>query len=331
MLMCHEKVSVIIPCYNAYQYIERCLDSVKEQTYNNIEIIIIDDGSTDGSKELIASYAKCHENIISFFQSNMNASIARNKGMELATGTYYLFLDADDMLYKTSIEKMVSIMESDNSDLVIGNYDMINIYDELVSTCHMNMNDTVCNVALELVGKAPCPTTKLYKADLIKNNNLVWGNVRIGQDLNFYLKYLLLCARVSLITDVVYGWRQVDDGMSNAISLRILDIIEAFKDVKMFYNSKGQMDKYNQYIPIIEFQHYYAQMGKQVKFPNYKLRRVIVDYFEYYISRLNVTTCYNYSNFKKEYKKYKVKMLCKFIYLSKWYKWITKSIWKRDN
>ena len=93
-----EKVSVIIPNYNSAKYLGKCLDSVYEQNYPNLEVIIVDDGSTDESWETIQHYQRKHTDMKTYHQENMNASVARNKGMEIATGRYYLFLDSDDIL-----------------------------------------------------------------------------------------------------------------------------------------------------------------------------------------------------------------------------------------
>ena len=107
----NKKVSIIIPNYNAGKYILKCMDSVIKQTYKNIELIVIDDGSNDGSWSIIQEYAKRNENISILHQQNLNASIARNRGIEVATGEYLIFLDSDDILYQEAIEKMVSKIE----------------------------------------------------------------------------------------------------------------------------------------------------------------------------------------------------------------------------
>lgn len=101
-----EKVSIIIPVYNCEMYIKKCLDSVLLQTYKNIEVIIIDDGSTDMSRRIINEYIKKDERIKLITQKNMGASQARNNGINFCNGEYIVFLDGDDTLNKYYVEKL---------------------------------------------------------------------------------------------------------------------------------------------------------------------------------------------------------------------------------
>lgn len=114
-----KKVSVIMPCYNKAEYVEEAIESVLKQTYNNIEIIVVNDGSTDNSSEVIKSISDRNENII-FFDEKENRGVvwARNFGIAKATGEFILPLDADDTIQATFIEKAVRILER-NSKMVI--------------------------------------------------------------------------------------------------------------------------------------------------------------------------------------------------------------------
>lgn len=104
--MKEELVSIIIPVYNVLPYLENCLNSVLNQTYKNIEVILINDGSTDGSGEICDKYASQDERIIVFHQKNRGQSVARNVGLELAKGKYVSFVDSDDYINKKMIEKL---------------------------------------------------------------------------------------------------------------------------------------------------------------------------------------------------------------------------------
>lgn len=106
------KVSIIIPLYNAEQYIAECLDSVVKQTYKNIEIIIVDDGSTDGSLDIVKSLYSGEKRIILLSQENKGASAARNVGLQRATGKYIQFLDADDKLDENKIQIQMDLLKS---------------------------------------------------------------------------------------------------------------------------------------------------------------------------------------------------------------------------
>ena len=185
-----KRVSVIIPNYNAGRYIDKCINSVLNQTYKNIELIIIDDGSIDESLNIIKEYSNKYKNILVMRQQNLNASIARNRGIENASGRYLMFIDSDDILYPDAIKKMVEIIEKDESDMVIGNFYVIDERDILKEKCIFTEEDRVEDKPIILNKIAPNPSNKLYRLDIIEKYNIVFGNVRIGQDLNFYLKYL---------------------------------------------------------------------------------------------------------------------------------------------
>lgn len=115
------KISVIIPAYNTEKYIERCIKSILAQTYKNIEIIIIDDGSTDNTNNICRKYKENHDNFIFIRKNNEGAAEARNDGLKIATGDYITFVDSDDWVEKTYIEKVVGIIEKSKCEILINN------------------------------------------------------------------------------------------------------------------------------------------------------------------------------------------------------------------
>ncbi|WP_339316210.1 glycosyltransferase [Oceanobacillus sp. FSL W7-1304] len=111
-------ISIIIPVYNVEEYLQECLDSVLHQTYKNIEIIAINDGSSDNSLEILKTYALKNENIKIISQENSGQSVARNKGIKIATGKYIYFLDSDDYILPETFEHLIGTMEENNLDLI---------------------------------------------------------------------------------------------------------------------------------------------------------------------------------------------------------------------
>lgn len=118
MTVIEEKVSVIIPVYNCRAWVKRCLDSVLEQTYQNLEVLVIDDGSEDGSAEIIESLARKDSRVQYFFQSNQGVASARNRGLMEASGGVITFVDADDYIEKDMYEKMLTVMKMQDADIV---------------------------------------------------------------------------------------------------------------------------------------------------------------------------------------------------------------------
>ena len=114
-------ISIIIPIYNVEKYLEKCLDSILNQTYKNLEIILIDDGSTDNSPNICNSYCEKDKRIKIIHKNNEGVSSARNKGIELSKGKYIVFIDSDDYVSNEHIEVLYDCIISNNVDLVISN------------------------------------------------------------------------------------------------------------------------------------------------------------------------------------------------------------------
>ena len=119
---CIEKISVIIPVYNDEKYLAQCLDSVLRQTYSNLEIILVDDGSTDSTPELCEKYREKYANIRILHKKNGGVGSSRNAGLEMATGEYVLFVDHDDLLSETHIEELYKLLKKNDADIAVGNF-----------------------------------------------------------------------------------------------------------------------------------------------------------------------------------------------------------------
>ncbi len=118
----NELISVIIPVYNRADYIKRGVDSVLAQKDVNFELILVDDGSTDSSPEIIDEYAKKYSNVIAFHQKNVGVSAARNKGIEICNGDYVFFLDSDDYIVEGALYKLLQCIHESGADMSVGVY-----------------------------------------------------------------------------------------------------------------------------------------------------------------------------------------------------------------
>ena len=112
-------ISVIVPIYNAEQYIDRCLKSILKQTYSNLEVLLIDDGSSDGSSSICKQYELSDNRVHYYHQHNSGVSAARNKGLDIAKGEYIGFCDADDWIESDMYEVLYSMINSSQSDIAI--------------------------------------------------------------------------------------------------------------------------------------------------------------------------------------------------------------------
>lgn len=319
-----KKVSIIIPNYNNSKYIEDCLNSATKQDYPEKEIIVVDDGSTDDSVEKVEKYIKNNKNddVRLIQQSNLNAAIARNNGMKNAAGDYVLFLDSDDLLEEGVLKRMVEYYEKDKTDLVVGGYKEIDEKGHVYGNKRLTNDQAVLEADkdfIRLMSIKPAPSNKLYDFNLIRENNLTWDNVRIGQDLNFYLKYLSLCKKVSLIDLNIYKYRNTPNSMSRSFDFRIFDIVNVFEGVKKYYAQHKKERLFAHYIPMCALKHYSNQMDKQVYYHSFRERKLIVNYFSVCEKQLDYSKCVVNSDFKKLHTKFIIKRTLWPIFTSKLY------------
>ena len=120
MMQDQPSVTILIPCYNGAKFLEACLNSCLSQTYSNIEIIVINDGSTDNSLEILNQYASNHSNIKVYSQENQGLAETRNRLIEYTNGEYFFFLDADDLIPDNAIENLYNGSDNGNNYLVVG-------------------------------------------------------------------------------------------------------------------------------------------------------------------------------------------------------------------
>lgn len=212
------KVSIIIPVYNKEKYIVECLESLMYQTYSDIEIICIDDGSTDMSGNIIEEFVH-HDNRISYFkQENSGAAVARNKGIDKSTGDYLLFLDADDFFEFTMLEEMVKKAELFGADITICNaveYDDDNntkslhkwLVADKVPSEPFNCND-VDNI-FEITQSTIW--NKLYRKAFIVDNSISFQNLKSNNDTAFSIISLFLAEKIVCIDRCFVNYRKYND------------------------------------------------------------------------------------------------------------------------
>lgn len=236
------KVSIIVPVYNGHDFLERCLDSVVNQVYKNIEIIIVDDASTDDTKEIIKKYSEKDKRIIPFYQSeNKGVSAARNTGLKAATGDYIVFLDSDDTITKEAIRRMIDLSIKYNSDFVdsyhILEYTKKNgktvsftekkVPKKVLILGTINDNDKILDMATYMTGK-------LIKKNLLKG-------LKFDEDLKCYEDMVLeheLKTRINnyvFMNRCIYRYYQRSDSLVNTLGLNHLCFIDASKKVKEIY------------------------------------------------------------------------------------------------
>jgi glycosyltransferase involved in cell wall biosynthesis len=212
--------------YNCEKYLSPCLTSIVQQTYKNIEIIIVNDGSTDGSEIIVTKYQQCDSRIFYFYQENKGPSQARNYAILSATGKYIVFIDADDTVEKYYIERLLKKMISSCADLGCCGYSDISIYGTLQHTDFNFEKNISLHSFIELVCKGTGGVLwgKIYKREIIRKNKLgLEKDIFMSEDLLFVLRYATYCKSFVAINEYLYNYNRLNQASLSAnISLNYL-------------------------------------------------------------------------------------------------------------
>ena len=211
------KISVIMPVYNVENYLAQCLQSVVDQTLKDIEIILVDDGSTDSSLDICKQYAQKDNRIKIIEQQNQGAGAARNKGLEIATGEYLSILDSDDYFDADMLEKLYNKATVNKLDIVICRCQSIDTLtgeikpmqwsikqNRLPDKSIFNYKDMPDYILGFCVGWS---WDKLFKREFVQKNNLKFQNLRSTNDMLFVFLSLVLADKISVINDVLITHR----------------------------------------------------------------------------------------------------------------------------
>lgn len=215
--MSEVKVSVIMPMYNAAQYLEKCMKSVLSQTLRDIEIICVDDGSTDGTLDILNEFAKKDERIKIIKQQNLYAGAARNSGIKIARGRYFAFWDADDFFEPNTLETLYKKAEKEEADICL-----CSAYDYDNETGRTTVNETILkrrylpNEAVFSIKTHPeyifnvaarAPWNKIVRADFMKKNGIQFQNLQNSNDTYFSMISMYYAERITYVTAPLIYYR----------------------------------------------------------------------------------------------------------------------------
>ena len=249
-------ISIIIPVYNAESFLSQCIESVLKQTYHNIEIIVVNDGSTDNSLSICKDFEKKDARLLVIDKENGGVSIARNTGLDYANGEFILFVDSDDWMEMDACERLLNAQQKNDSDLTVADI----IHETDTGSFHVrifnrefDVDDSQFCLQYQMTcigyGYNPYPTNqgtvsgigsvwnKMFRKRIIQDHHLRFdpGTFDIYEDNLFTMNYLDYCNRVSYISIPIYHYRMVDGSSihkyrSNSceISRRIFEKVEQF-------------------------------------------------------------------------------------------------------
>lgn len=242
-----EKVSIIIPLYNAEAYIERCLHSIVAQIYNDFEIIVVDDASTDSSVERVRNFIICHPCVrLLQYDTNQGCMLSRYDGVKVATGDFVMFVDADDTLPDDAIKKLINIENETDADIVVGTIEKIYLdghKEYIVSEMKANATakDIIEALLTQKLKNSLCG--KLYKIDLFRNNKLqIFERMTISEDGCLFYQLAKFANKVVTKNEITYCYHENKNSSSHRI-YGIKQIENIIVANKLMYNiCKGYPD-----------------------------------------------------------------------------------------
>lgn len=310
-------VSVIVPVYKVENVLHYCIDSILNQTFNDFELILIDDGSPDNSGKICDEYAKIDSRVKVIHKENEGVSVARNAGLELAKGKYICFVDSDDYIQRDYLEKLILAKKS-NTDCqnIWCKFHTVNDYKHNLDMEHIYCKEHKCSIkdimTLHEKWLDAGPVCKLYDKDIITNHNIRFNqNLSLGEDLTFNFEYLDYTSGDIVVIDCeLYNYVNTNiNSLSNKYYENMFDIYKQLNSMMYRHMKKWNCDE-------IQFGKYYSACfykyevvmkntfhkdSKLSKKEKYKYNRKILNSDEFKQS-LNLSTCYIHPLYKLAYK-----------------------------
>jgi len=247
------KVSVIVPVYNGESYIKKCLDSLVNQTLKEIEIIVINDGSTDKTKEILVKYEKKYQEKVKVInQDNKGIAVSRNNGLKIASGEYIGFCDSDDFVSLDMYEKMYQKAKQENFELVSSTFYFQ--YDDYKELGVLDLKDdikTKDELKKYLINLYPVIWNKIYKKELL--HNLEFQNV-YAEDVEFLYRLLPKVRKIGLINEPFYYYYQREKSESKVYDKRLFDYVTNFNNLYDYYQETGYLKEFS-----LEFEYIYVR------------------------------------------------------------------------
>lgn len=234
-----KKVSVIVPAYNAEKYLEECLDSICTQTYQALEIVVIDDGSKDMTASIIRNRAMHDARFVPYYNENHGVSYSRNFGLEYCTGEYVTFVDSDDIIAPDFVAQMVHDLEESNADIAVVGVAKSRLFKSELFTSGM----TVLYEGPELLEQVfrtfeGYVCNKLYKKCLLQTKSIrLEQDIAVCEDLLFNVRYLQNCKKAVYNSGQKYFYRQIESSASNRLdNPKWFDAMKAYQQINKLVN-----------------------------------------------------------------------------------------------
>ncbi len=319
-------ISIILPVYNVEQYLEECLESILNQTYQNFEVICVNDASPDNSLKILEKYAQKDNRFkVINHKKNKGVSVTRNTAIKKAKSEYITFVDADDKLDPTYLETLAKYR--DKADFVEANFTVFpkefeQMFYQLVKNFNFNKPSGIYKISPTLLSKTfMSPWSKLLKKSIIDKYKIKFPKGRVYEDISFIYRYLLHCKTLYYINKKIYYYRKNNSKSITANYKKIYDdhAIQSFLDVCKYVDSHNFLPNYKKSMVLIlcraysdwfkwlpekfldKYKKHFIKVLKLKKYKNLssikdKLKITIADTFNKQYEIKNVSCCNTYHN-----------------------------------
>lgn len=247
----NDLISIIVPVYNVNKYLRTCLDSIRRQTYTNIEVILVDDGSTDGSQKTCDEYANIDDRFMCIHKKNGGLSDARNEGIKLASGAYGMLVDSDDYIHRDSVKILYQNLINSDASMAIGNYRRVkpeekvdlesnpdnktteySTREALKELCELEYNYFTANHIQQFTSA----WNKLYKMDILKRIPFPKG--KVFEDVATAHAFIHACDKVVYSEAILYFYL-IREGSISRVAVKNTDMISAFENRIEYFKANG--------------------------------------------------------------------------------------------
>lgn len=243
------KVSVIVPVYNTSKYLVRCMEALVNQTLEEIEILAVNDGSTDNSLEILKKYeAQYPQKVRVLSKENGGQATARNLGIRESRGEYIGFADSDDCVERTIFEKMYLLAKKDDSDLTECHYHYVQEIGDKTKELKTRGNIRAYGSKKNMfIDPQVSPWNKLYRRTVLQENGIVFPEGLIYEDTAFYIKTIPFVEKESYLDEhLVYYYLRGNSTMNANKSRKVADIFAVLQDILDFYRERGFFEEYRE-------------------------------------------------------------------------------------
>ncbi|MBR3228252.1 MAG: glycosyltransferase [Erysipelotrichaceae bacterium] len=242
------ELTIIVAIYNVEDYLDRCLSSLKEQTAKDYEVFCVNDGSTDGSRDIIMKYVDSDSRFKVLDKKNGGLSDARNYGLERCESEYVGFIDGDDFVEKDYVEKAMTRIKRDGADMLVFAYKQYYLENGTMETSALRIPDGVYSLKekKELLAYTPnAAWNKIYRTSLFKDNGIEYPFGYRHQDLGTTAKLMLKSEKISYLNEALYNYL-VDrpNNITTQIDKKLYHIIDMSKEIMDYYKKEGVYDEY---------------------------------------------------------------------------------------